>query len=243
MNSTRLPFKVMDTIAGKPMLQQIIDRVKRAELVNCIVVATTTKEVDNPIVELAWKSGIESYIGSELDVLDRYYCAAKEFGADVIVRVTADCPLVDPFVMDKVIRRYLVGDCDYAANVLKRTYPDGLDVEVFSYVALKRAWEESRWESEREHVTPYIWKNSAKFRLVNVENYVDLSNLRWSVDEKKDMELVRQVYSHLYKEGDIFYMEDVLELLERHPALKLINQEIIINEGYAKSLKEDRIIK
>jgi len=233
----------MEKIAGKPMLRHIIDRLKRAELIQGIVVATTSKAIDQPIVKLAKDSGAGSYAGSEEDVLDRYYRAAKEFAVDAIVRITADCPLVDPRVLDRIIERYLVGDCDYAANVLKRTYPDGLDVEVFSYAALERAWKESRLASEREHVTPYIWKNPEKFRLANVENNVDLSDLRWSVDEKEDMELVRQVYKHLHKKGHIFYMEDVVGILEKYPELKQINQGIVINEGYAKSLKEDKIIK
>jgi len=243
MSSTRLPGKVMEEIAGKPMLRQIIDRVKRAELIHGIIVATTATEIDKPVVKLADDSGTGSYTGSEEDVLDRYYRAAKEFAADAIVRITADCPLIDPRVLDRVIQRYLEGNCDYAANILKLTYPDGLDVEVFSYAALERAWKEARLASEREHVTPYIKKNPDKFRLANVENNVDLSHLRWSVDEKEDLEFVRQVYKHLYKEGHIFYMEDVVGLLERHPDLKQINRGIIINEGYAKSLKEDKIIR
>jgi len=243
MDSTRLPGKVLEEIAGKPMLGHIIDRVKRVELIHSIVVATTAKEIDQPIVKLAQDSGTGSYAGSEEDVLDRYYQAAKEFGADAIVRVTADCPLIDPRVLDRVIQRYLVGDCDYAANVLKRTYPDGLDAEVFSYAALERNWKESRLVSEREHVTPYIWKNPEKFRLANVENDVDLSHIRWSVDENQDLELVRQVYKHLYQEGHTFHMEDVLELFEKYPDLKQINQGIVINEGYAKSLKEDKTVK
>jgi len=243
MGSTRLPGKVMEEIAGKPMLWYIIDRVKRSELIHGICVATTSTEIDRPIVKLAADSGTGSYAGSEEDVLDRYYRASKEFAMDAIVRITADCPLIDPRVLDRVIQRYLEGDCDYAANTLKPTYPDGLDVEVFSRAALERAWEESRLASEREHVTPYIWKNPEKFRLANVENNVDLSDLRWSVDENQDLEFVRQVYKHLYKEGYIFYMEDVLKLLEKYPALKQINRGIVINEGYYKSLKEDKIVK
>jgi len=243
MGSARLPGKVMEEIAGKPMLRHILDRLKSAELIHSIVVATTAKAIDQPIVELAKDSGTGIYAGSEDDVLDRYYRAAIKFNVDIIVRITADCPLIDPKVLDKVIQRYLQGNCDYVANILNLTYPDGLDVEVFSRAALERAWKESRLASEREHVTPYIRKNPEKFRLANVENKVDLSHLRWSVDEKEDLEFVRQVYKQLYKEGHIFYMEDVLELLERHPALKKINQGIVINEGYAKSLKEDKIVK
>ena len=129
------------------------------------------------------------------------------------------------------------------SNVLTLTYPDGLDTEVFSYEALKRAWKEAKWASEREHVTPYIRRNPDKFRLANVENEVDLSQLRWSVDEARDLQFVREVYGQLYKEGEIFYMEDILNLLEKYPELKQINQGIATNEGYAKSLREDRIVE
>lgn len=243
MGSTRLPGKVMKEIAGRPMLRHIIDRVKRAELISGIVVATTTAKIDQPIVKLADDSRSGSYAGSEADVLDRYYQAAREFAVDVIVRITADCPLVDPRVLDMVIRRYLEGGCDYVTNTLKLTYPDGLDVEVFSCAALERAWKEARLASEREHVTPYIRNNPEKFRLANVERTEDLSHIRWSVDENQDLEFVRQVYEHLYQEGHVFYMEDVLKLLEKYPALKQINQGIVINEGYAKSLREDKIVK
>lgn len=243
MGSTRLPGKVMKEIVGKPMLWHVIDRLKKAELIDSVIVATTNKEIDKSILQLAEDSGVAGYAGSEEDVLDRYYQAAKEFSVDTIVRITADCPLIDPKAVDKVIQRYLMGDCDDAANTLKRTYPDGLDVEVFSFVALERAWKEARWASEREHVTPYIRKNPDKFRLANVENKVNLSHLRWSVDRREDLEFVRQVYKHLYQEGQVFYMEDILELLEKYPDLKQVNQEIPINEGYAKSLREDKIVK
>ncbi len=243
MGSTRLPGKVMREILGKRMLWHVINRLKRAKLINKTIIATTDKESDKPILKLDAEMEIDSFAGSEEDVLDRYYQAATRFSVDIIVRVTADCPLIDPNVVDKVIQRYLRGDCDYAANILRRTYPDGLDVEVFSYVALKKAWNEANWASEREHVTPYIWKNPDSFRLANVENSVHLSHLRWVVDEEADLEFVRQVYKHLYKEGQIFYMNEVLELLRKYPDLKQINQGIATNEGHARSLRKDRVVK
>jgi spore coat polysaccharide biosynthesis protein SpsF len=243
MGSTRLPGKVLSRILGKPMLWHLINRLKRSRLLDQIVIATTDKERDRPILELADEMGIGSFAGSEDDVLDRYYQAATKFSADIVVRITADCPLIDPKVVDKVIQRYLEEDCDYATNAIRRTYPDGLDVEVFSYMALEKAWKEAEWASEREHVTPYIWKNPDKFRLVNVENSVNLSDLRWVVDEEIDLQFVRQVYEHLYKEGQVFYMEQILELLGEYPELRQINQGIVTNKGYAKSLREDRIVK
>lgn len=243
MGSSRLPGKVMKEILGKPLLWHLVSRLKKARLIDNIVIATSDKEADIPILRLAEKLGVDCYAGSEQDVLDRYYQTATEFGADVIVRITADCVLIDPHIVDKVIRRYLKGDCDYVTNTLKWTYPDGLDLEVFSYAVLQKAWREANWVSEREHVTPYIRKNPDKFRLVNIESSVDLSRFRWSVDREEDLELVRQVYKHLYREGRVFYMEDILELLEKYPELEQINKGIVANEGYAKSLREDRIVK
>ncbi len=243
MGSSRLPGKVMEDISGKPMLWHIIERLKKARLIDKIIIATTEREADKPILKLAEDSGAAGYAGDEADVLDRYYQAATKYGAAAVVRITADCPLIDPGVTDKVIQRYLKGDCDYTANTLEWTYPDGLAVEVFSYAALETAWQEARWASEREHVTPYIKKNPDKFRLVNVGSKVNLSHLRWSVDRKEDLEFVRQVYKYLYQEGQIFYMADILELLGKHPELTRINRGIPSDEGYAKSLKEDRIVR
>ena len=243
MHSTRLPGKVLMDIMGKPMLWHIINRMKRATRLDEIAIATTTREEDRAVIQLARGSQVGSYAGDEDDVLDRYYQAAALYKADIIVRITADCPLIDPRVVDKVVRHFLEGGFDYVSNALQLTYPDGLDTEVFSFHTLERAWKEAKWASEREHVTPYIWKNPDKFRLANVENDISLSHLRWTVDEEEDFEFVRQVYKYLYKEGEVFYMEDILSLLGKYPELKQINQGIPTNEGYAKSLREDRVLK
>jgi spore coat polysaccharide biosynthesis protein SpsF len=241
--SSRLPAKVLANILGKPLLVHVINRVKASKLVESVVIATTTNEADRVICKIAEENAVACFMGSEEDVLDRYYQAATKSSSDPIVRITADCPLIDPCIIDVVVRCYIKGDCDYAANTLKPTYPDGLDVEVFGYEALERAWKEARWASEREHVTAYIRNNGERFRLVNVENSADLSHFRWTVDEEKDLKFVREVYKRLYKEGQIFYMGDILELLRKYPALEQINQGIRPNEGYLKSLREDRIVK
>jgi spore coat polysaccharide biosynthesis protein SpsF len=243
MGSRRLPGKTLVNIVGKPMLTHVIERLRGSELLEGIVVATTTKNADDPIVELAQELKVYVFRGGEDDVLDRYYQAFREYPADCIVRVSSDCALTDPHVADNVISYYLKGCYDYVSNTLKRTYPDGLDVEVFSFNALEKAWKEERWTSGREHVTPYIWKNPDKFRLANVENAVDLSHLRWCVDEERDLEFVRQVYRHLYKKGQVFYMDDILDLLEKHPELTQINQGIQTNEGYEISLRKDKILE
>jgi spore coat polysaccharide biosynthesis protein SpsF len=243
MGSTRLPNKTIADIVGKPMLAHVVERLKGSNLLEGIIIATTADDSGNTIVEIAKKLGVYVSKGSEHDVLDRYYQAFKKYPADVVVRVSSDCPLIDPIIIDKVVNRYFEGDYDYVTNTLVRTYPDGLDVEVFSFIALEKAWKEAALFSEREHVTPYIWKNAEKFRLANVENEVNLAHLRWTVDQKEDLKFVREVYKYLYKEGGIFHMNDVLELLSKYPHLKQINQGIATNAGYAKSLKKDRIAR
>jgi len=243
VGSTRLPKKVLKKIVGRPMLWHVIDREKESKLVNEIVLATTSRDEDKPLLELARKSGVKSFAGSEEDVLDRYFQAATKFGADVIVRVTADCPLIDPRIVDKVIKHFSGSGFDYVSNTLKPTYPDGLDVEVFSYDALKKAWENAKRSSEREHVTAYIRNHPETFKIGNVEHEKDLSEMRWTVDTDKDLKFVREIYKRLYKKGRIFLMRDILTLLEKQPELAGINKGIARNEGYLKSLREDRLVR
>ena len=240
--STRLPAKVLVDIVGKPMVQRVIERVKAATLLDKVILATTVEERDTQLANLARSLGTEVFRGSVDDVLDRYYQAANLFGADVVVRVTADCPLMDPSIIDRAVSTFLEGDCDYVSTAYPvSTFPDGLDTEVFSFEALEKAWEDASLKSEREHVTPYIWKNPQIFRLKRVVNSEDLSAMRWTVDEERDLEFIREVYRHLDDgTGRIFGMNEVLSLLERHPELLEINQGIQRNEGYQKSRREDR---
>jgi len=237
--SARLPKKICLDVMGKPVFWHFLERVKAAKLVEKILIATTTNPEDETIVNFANKHGIEFFQGSECDVLDRFYQTAKKFSVDIIVRVTPDCPLIDPRIIDKVIKYFLTNTFDYASNTHPRTYPDGLDVEVFSFPALRKAWEEAKKPSEREHVTPYLWRHPGVFKLGNIRNDKDLSYLRWVLDEKSDLEFVREVYERLYKQGKIFYMEDILKLLQEHPRLRDLNAGIECNEGYQKSLRED----
>jgi spore coat polysaccharide biosynthesis protein SpsF len=157
-----------------------------------------------------------------------------------VVRITADCPLLDPTVVDRVVLDYLDNDCDYASNTIERTYPDGLDTEVFSFAALERAWHQAKLLSEREHVTPYIWKHPDLFKLRQVTQPQDLSALRWTVDEPEDMEFARRVYDALYKPGRVFHMPEILRLLQQHPELQALNAGFELNEGYNKSVAQDR---
>ncbi len=233
MGSSRLPGKTLADLAGRPMLARVVERVRRAGAVDRVVVATSTAALDDPIAEFCTHEKIPCFRGSENDVLDRFYGAAKEHGADVVVRITADCPLIDPGVIDRVVERFQRGDCDYASNALRYTYPDGLDTEVFSMAALEQAWREAKKPSEREHVTPYL--RSGKFRAVNVETENPSEPQRWTVDHPADLEFVRAVYAAFAGETDFRYRE-VLELLKARPELAATQTETITNEGYYRSL-------
>lgn len=243
MGSTRLPGKVMVKIEGKPLLCHVIKRVEDSKQIMQIIVATTNLPEDDIIEAFCNKIGIECYRGSSDDVLDHFYRAALKYGADVVVRITADCPLIDPKIIDKAVGLFLKSDADYLSNTLKPTYPDGVDVEVFSFKALERAWKEAKLASEREHVTPYIIKNSHIFNLINLKNERDLSSYRWTVDEERDLIFVREIYKRLYRnKNTIFYMEDILSVLNKEPHLVKINEGIKRNEGYIKSLIADKLV-
>lgn len=240
MNSTRLPGKVLIDIVGKPMLWHVVRRTQRAQTLDQVVVAMPDQPADTAIAEYCAEVGIDWFRGNEEDVLDRYYQAASHFEADVVVRITADCPLIDPEVIDKVVNTYRHGRYDYVTNTIPCTYPDGLDVEVFPSTVLGNAWRYARWESEREHVTPYIRNHPELFQIKNVAHEEDLSNMRWTVDEPQDLEFMRAVYNRL--ENSSLGMADVLAVLERCPALLEISAGIGRNEGYQKSLREDQLV-
>lgn len=243
MGSTRLPGKVMEDISGKPMIWHVIDRIKKSEKIDFIVLATTNKDEDKIIVKLAQKTGVKIFMGDEKDVLNRYYSAAKKYSADIVVRVSGDCPLIDPQIIDKMVSYYLENKnrFDYIGMGENNPCPHGLDNEVFSFESLEKAWIEAELPSEREHVTPYIWKNKEKFSIGScLTSKKDYSNLRWVVDEKSDLKFVREIYRYLYQEGSFFTTKDILKLLESKHELLKINEGIIKQEGYYKSLEEDK---
>lgn len=228
MGSTRLPGKILKKVLNKTLLEYQIERVKRSKTLNEIIIATTTKESDSPIVELCEKLSIPVYRGSEENVLSRYYEAASEFNVDVIVRLTSDCPIIDPEVIDKVVNSYLnqLNEYDYVSNTLIRTYPRGLDTEVFSYEALKEAFMNADNKVFKEHVTAYIYSNREKFRLLNIENNLDLSQYRWTVDTEEDFELIRNIIRSMYRENPHFSMGDILLKYEKNPDWHHINSHI-----------------
>jgi spore coat polysaccharide biosynthesis protein SpsF len=224
MGSTRLPGKVLADIHGHPMLWCVVQRTRAAETVDEIVVATTTEPADDLIVAFCREHRVSCFRGSEPDVLDRYYQAARQRGAEAVVRITSDCPLIDPEVIDKTVRAFLVERPDYASNCVVRTYPRGVDNEVMTFRALELAWREARQPYQRVHVTPYIYENPGKFKILSVTGEQDHSAYRWTVDTAEDLEFVRAVYARC--EGEGFLLRDVVRLLERVPELVEINRSV-----------------
>jgi spore coat polysaccharide biosynthesis protein SpsF len=246
MGSSRLPGKVLEPVAGHPMLWHIVDRLRRAPGVAEVIVATSTSESDVALKALCATIGVTCFAGSELDVLDRFYRAAESGAADPVLRITADCPFVDPELVGKVLALYQRGGYDYTAAAtgcvafyddgLK--YPDGLDVECFSFEVLARAHSETSVRSDREHVTPYLYR-SKKFRVGLVPAEGDWGKLRWTVDHAADLELVRQVYDALYRPDRAFTMRDILTYIASHPELARLNEAYVGHEGYAKVWNPD----
>ena len=234
MGSSRLPGKVLMEACGRPLLSLMLDRVKRCETIDEIRVATSDREKDDEVEEVARTFGVLCFRGSESDVLDRYRGAAERSQADVVVRLTGDCPFIDPKVVDRVIRHYedRADSVDYVSNILRRTYPQGLDTEVFSRAALERAAAEARHPYHREHVTPYIHGRNCEglptgeFQLSSVEYETDFSHLRLCVDETEDYEFVRRVFEALLPENPGFSWLDVVALLTCHPDLLAINAQV-----------------
>lgn len=242
LNSKRLRRKVLLDISGKTVLEHVIHRVHQSRMLGDVVVATTVDKADLAIVSLCAKLKISVYCGSEDDVLDRYYQAACLFKARHIIRITADCPLIDPQIIDDIVRLHLKSNADYTSNTIKETYPDGEDVEVIAFPALRKAWENADLSSEREHVTPYIKNNPEMFKLVNLECKKNLGQHRWTLDNMVDYEFVKAVYGHLSSRKPHFGMQDILHLLDQYPQLSKINAQIKRNEGYELSLKQDKSI-
>jgi len=243
MGSSRLPKKVMMDLAGRPVLLHVIDRLKHVSRVDEIIVATTTDPSDDCVEEQCRIWGVPVFRGPVDDVLARYYSAVQSIllargPVDAIVRITADCPLLDPSVVDSIVGGMIAGQYDYVSNIDPPTYPDGLDVEVFSKGALEVAFSSATLPSEREHVTPYI-RNNPRFKKFNHLHEPDLSKIRLTLDTEKDFLLISRIYQSLYRPGEIFHLDDVLRLLEKEPALLEINAEHERNEGYRKSLEHD----
>jgi glutamate-1-semialdehyde 2,1-aminomutase len=239
-SSSRLHGKVLEKILDKPMLQMEIERVLRSKHIDKLVVATSTSKDDDSIEHLCQHLNIECFRGNLDDVLERFYQAAKEFNADHIVRLTGDCPLHDHKVIDDLVDFYFNGKFDFATNTIEPTFPDGQDVWVFSFDTLEKTWKNSKLPSEREHVCTFMINHPELFKQGLYKRTTDLSFMRWAVDEQQDFEFVCQVYSALYPTNPYFTTDDILNLIEKKPELKEINQTFDRDEGLQKSLLKDR---
>ncbi len=241
-SSTRLPGKVLKPILGKPMLALEIERIQRSKAIDQLLVATSTDSADDALSTLCRDIGVSCARGSLHDVLDRFYTTAEPQHPDHVVRLTGDCPLIDPAVIDATIDFYLKGSYDYVSNCQQPyTFPDGLDTEIFRFSALETAWKEAHLPSEREHVTPFIKKHPERFIIGHYRSPTNFGHLRWTVDEPEDFELVTKVYETLYPGNPRFTMRDILSLLDRKRELMQINNRFTRNEGSKKSLEEDRL--
>ena len=264
MGATRLPGKMMKDIAGQPVIVHVFERARLSKRAHDVWLATTVSPADDVLADWAKQNFVECYRGSEHDVLDRYYQAAKLAKAEVIVRVTGDCPLIDANVIDAVVDKFFSEKYDYASNIHPPTFPDGLDTEVVSFAALERAWQEAKLPSEREHVMPYIWKHPELFKMSNVSakggsasggkcpSYAkasagrqmssvdtDLSRYRWTLDTPEDLIFLRRVIEACQERGHECGLSEILEIVDEHPDWQAINAARQRNEGYNKSVAED----
>ncbi len=227
MGSSRLPKKTLEKIEGQPLLWHVIQRIKSCKNVDNIVIATTLEKKDDTLEEFCKKNSLLYYRGSTNNVLDRFYQAAKLTNPTIIVRVTADDPFKDPEVTDRIVNELLKDNTlDYASNTIRPTFPEGIDIEAFTFKALETAWKDAKTDYEKEHVTPHMWQNLNKFKTKNITHPQDLSKLRWTIDYPEDMDFAKQVYKRLYKGGEIFKMQDILQLLKQYPYLQEINANI-----------------
>lgn len=229
MSSTRLPGKVLKTASGRTMLDRMLERVRKATMIDQVIVATTTDPSDNAIVRACHRYDTEVYRGSLLDVLDRYYQAAKQYQANIIVRLTGDCPLIDPRLIDDVVKALVDQQVDFACNRLPppfaRTYPIGLDVEASTIAALENAWRNADQKHEREHVFPYLYAVPGRFKVIQLNHSENLGHLRWTLDTPADLVLLRRVYRYFKGRNDFSWL-DVVQLWREKPALFEVNAQV-----------------
>ncbi len=242
ISSSRLPGKVLLPIIGKPLLIRMIERVKRAGLIGRLVIATSTSSDDDRIEELCRDNNLEFFRGHLTDLLDRHYQVAKKYDADAVVKIPSDCPLIDPHIIDRVIKAYIDNEeYDYVSNLHPATYPDGNDVEIFSFQALEHAWRDAIKDFEREHTTPFLWEHKDSFTIGNVEweTGLDLSStLRFTIDYEEDYHFVLKVFEELYPVNPDFGLNDILKLIEKNPEIAEINHKFAGTYWYDKHLDQ-----
>jgi len=245
--SNRLPNKIFLPLIDKPLLFRMYERVSESKLAGNIVIATTTDVSDDKVEDLCKEYQIKCFRGHPADLLDRHYQAAKLFNADAVVKIPSDCPLIDPNIIDKVLQFYLDNrnNYDFVSNLHPATYPDGNDVEIMSFKVLKIAWENAKLGLEREHTTPYFWENPDKFRIGNVEWETGLDysmSHRFTIDYEKDYNFIKQVYDELYPINNKFTLQEILDLLNRKPEIKKVNEEYCGVNWYRNHLDELKTI-
>ncbi len=255
MGSTRLPGKVLIPILGRPMLLYIVERLRLVKEIDEVVVATSERPDNDAIRNFCKEHDVKCFSGSENNVLDRFYKAAKENRADVLVRVTGDCPLIDPDLVRKVVKEFLskkkydlfsiatgAGASEEKFNGYR--YPDGLDAEVFSFEALETAWKDAKEQLEIEHVTPFIWLRPQRFKVDLFRSKTDYSKMRWVVDNEDDFKVIELIYNALYKKKPDFGIREVLDFFKQHPELLEKNSHFIGEEGYQEFWKvKQKIVK
>jgi len=239
MGSTRLPGKVLKTLGDRAMLGLQIERVSKAKHIESIIVATTTESSDDVIEYFCNDNGIKCFRGSESDVLSRYYKCSKDNNLETIVRLTADCPLIDPIVIDNVVDLYFKSNVDYAANTVPpetSRWPDGSDVEVFSFKSLKRAYNEASANDDREHVTFFFWKNKENgFKTAQLGNSIDYSKYRFTVDYPEDFEVMQFLFSEIQARGSFCHVNEIISILDENPEIMRINERYYFGIGWNKS--------
>lgn len=240
VGSVRLPNKVMKYLQNKTVLEHVCSRVRRSKYIDEVFVATTIDKNNLPLIQLCASQNIRVFCGSEDDVLDRFYQLAKLIHPEHIVRITSDCPVIDPNIIDKIIEDHLKRNSDYTSNTIIDSYPDGLDTEIFSLLTLERCWKEAKLQSEREHVTPYMKNHPELFKLNSISSKINYCDKRWTLDTDLDFEFLKSVFNELYKKNPYFGINEILHLLETMPSLEMINSSIVRNEGYLQSLKNDK---
>ncbi|MDD5431174.1 MAG: glycosyltransferase family protein [Candidatus Pacebacteria bacterium] len=232
MNSRRLPGKALLDLRGTSALQRVLERIKPSKYVQEIYLATTADPSDDILEQWAAKNGIKCYRGSTTDVLSSYYQIIKKTGADGVVRITGDCPLIDYEIIDKVFEAFLAGDCDCATNTTPPTFPDGLDVEIFSSKAIEKSQQEAKSDFEKEHINVYIYQNPGIFKIKNVTNEENLSAYRLTLDTPEDKKLLESLIGECEKSGKYCHLKEIAEILKNNPSWSDINAKHERNQGY-----------
>ena len=248
MNSTRLPNKALLKIGEQYMLEHVVKQTKASKYVKDVIIATTNSIKDKKIINFCIKNNLKYFCGSNNDVLDRYYKCAKKFSSDIIVRISSDCPFIDPTIIDQIILKFSKNSFDYVSNNIEEengkwknsmcSFPQGMVVEICNFNTLEKAWKKAKKPSEREHVFPYVQFNSRLFKVSNLVYKKDLSFIRCTVDKKEDLKFVRELWKRIPKTKKIIHIKDVLKIIKNEPLLVKINNKINFDEGYKKSIQK-----